>query len=25
VSKDAVTQVAKKFSVLAGFQLPLAV
>jgi len=25
VSKDAVTHVAKKFSVLAGFQLPLAV
>ena len=25
VSKYAVTQVAKKFSVLAGFQLPLAV
>ena len=25
VSTDAVTQVAKKFSVLAGFQLPLAV
>lgn len=25
VSKDAVTQVAKKFSILAGFQLPLAV
>ena len=25
VSKDAVTQVAKKFSALAGFQLPLAV